>query len=82
MRQREKLSCDSVPIKASANPVRNSGAGMIFQNDLELREAAGSTPGLAQWVKDPGLLQAAVQITDAAWIWHCCGCGIGLQMQH
>ena len=48
MRQREKLSCDLVPVKASANPIGNSGAGMIFQNYLKLCEDAGSIPGLAQ----------------------------------
>ena len=38
-------------------------------------------PGLAHWVKDPALLQAATQVTGAACIWHYCGCGIGLQLQ-
>ena len=31
----------------------------------------------AQWVKDPALLQAAARVTDAAQIWHCCGCDVG-----
>ena len=34
-------------------------------------------PGLAQWVKD----LAAVQVTDAAWILHCSGCGVAWQLQ-
>ena len=29
---------------------------------------AGSIPGLAQWVKRPGVAAAAVQVTAAAWI--------------
>ena len=37
-------------------------------------------PGLAQWVKDQALLQAAAQVANAAWIWHCCGCGEDQQL--
>ena len=37
--------------------------------------------GLAQWVKGLALLGAVVLVTDAAWIWHCCGYGVGLQLQ-
>ena len=38
-------------------------------------------PGLAQWVKDLALLQAAAYVVDAAGIVHCCGCGAGRQLQ-
>ena len=38
-------------------------------------------PGLARWVKDPVLPQAAVWFTDLSWIPHCCGCGAGQELQ-
>ena len=34
-------------------------------------------PSLAQWVKDPALLQAVAWVTDAAQLQHGCGCGCG-----
>ena len=40
-----------------------------------IHEDVDLTPGLAQWVKDLVLLQAAVQVSDVAWIPCSCGCG-------
>ena len=42
-----------------------------------LCEDASLIPGLAQWVKDQVLPQAAVQVTHATQIWCCHGCGLG-----
>ena len=40
-------------------------------------ENAGWILGLTQHAKDSLLPQAVVQVADAAWIWFCCGHGVG-----
>ena len=40
-------------------------------NPISIQENMGLTPSLAQWVKDPALPEAVIQVADAAQISGC-----------
>ena len=50
-------------------------------NPTSIHEDAGLIPVPAQWAKDPALPRAVVEVEGTARIWHCCGCGVGRQLQ-
>ena len=60
----------------------NSEVSIVAQQvkgpKLVVSEDSSLLPALVQWVKEPALLQATLQVMDAAWIQCCSGCGMSL----
>ena len=61
--------------------IQSSCRGAAETKPTRNHEVADSILELSQWLKDPTLPRAVVQVTDVAWIWHCCGSCIGRQQQ-
>ena len=59
----------------------NSCRGAVKTNLTRNHEVVCSIPGLTQWVQDLALPWAVVWVEDVARIPHCCGCGVGWQLQ-
>ena len=49
-------------------------------NPTSIHDDVSLIPGLTQWVKDPVLLGAVVQVAEVAPILHCWGCDVGQQL--
>ena len=90
-----QVSSETLKIKKNAF-MKISVVTQWVTNPTSILEDSGLIPGLAQWVKDPVLLQtvvqdtdcpgsgvavAVVQAADTAWLWCSCGCGVGWQWQ-
>ena len=66
--------------------IRRGGLGVPavaqrVKNLISIPQHAGWILGLIQGFEDLALPQTATEVTDVAQIWHCCGCGIGWQLQ-
>ena len=60
---------------------RSSCYGSVVVNPTSIHEDVCLIPDTAQWVKDLAFPWAVVQIKNTACILHCCGCGVGWQLQ-
>ena len=68
-----QLATGSSVATGTSEPLRKSISvvpvvAQQIKNPISIHEDVGLIPGLPQWVKDPALLQAAVQVKTAAQI--------------
>ena len=59
----------------------SSCCGSVITNPTSIHEDMSLIPSPTQWVKDLVLPWAVVYVTDTVQILHCCGYGIGWQLQ-
>ena len=75
------LSHIKIPREGKKKSWGSSRCGSAEMNPTSIHEDAGLILGLAQGVKNPALPRDVVWVTDKTQIWHCCGCGVGQQLQ-
>ena len=61
--------------------IRRSRRGSAVVNPTRIHEDPGSIPGLPQRMKDLGCHELWSRLQTTARIPHCCGCGVGRQLQ-
>ena len=72
--QRRELS--PTGIKGSKISLGVPFVAQQVKNQTQSLRGCRFNPGPARCAKDPALSKA-----DAAWIWRCCGCGVGRQLE-
>ena len=61
---------------------RSSLVAQWVKNLTSCHDVADSNSGLSQSVKDLALYATSCGLScTSAWIWHCCGCGVGRHLQ-
>ena len=81
MKYYEAVRQNKIKKQNKTKKTQSSHHGSGEANLTSTHEATGLSPGLAQWVKDPVLPWAVVEVADTTQIWRGYGCGVGQWLQ-